>query len=172
MEVEQCVEGWNRLAFPFLCSRHPLFARSWLRVLLWLIGVVSSSARLPSNGFFFWRTSWRLPVWIIECIDNETGPDLCTDVQVCSQGWENICWYLEMFVITQGVAKATGRLEFLSYGVLILTGCFSLEEEIRVKKLVEIWWFCFCALLFISEQLGWVNIGYQLSILFLQWEAN
>lgn len=55
-----------------------------------------------------------------------------------------------------GVTKATGRLEFLSYGVLIciLTGCFSLEEEIQVKKLVKIWWFSSSALLFISERLG------------------
>lgn len=155
MEMEQYVEEWNRLAFPFLCSRHPLFTWSWLRVLLWLISVVASYTQLPFNGFFFWRTSKRLPVCIIEYIDNEAGLHLCIDMQVCSQWLENVCQCLEMFVITQGVTKAIGRLQFLSYGVLIciLTRYF-LEEEIQVKKLVEMWLFCFCALLFISQKLG------------------
>lgn len=91
MEMEQYVEEWNRLAFPFLCSRHPLFTWSWLRVLLWLISVVASYTQLPFNGFFFWRTSKRLPVCIIEYIDNEAGLHLCIDMQVCSQWLENVC---------------------------------------------------------------------------------
>ena len=64
----QNFKKYNKLMFPLLFCWHALFTGSWLRVLLWLIGVLASFSRVCHRTGFCSKEKAKGYLYILYCI--------------------------------------------------------------------------------------------------------